>query len=206
MKQPMTAKDFARETGASLETMKRLDRFVALLEKWQSVKNLVGKSTLPDVWHRHMLDSAQLAPLVAKIPGGIADIGSGAGFPGLVLAIMTGRHVHLIESDAGKCAFMAEAARATDAPVTILNRRIESVTDIKFAVVTARAVAQLSELIGLAAAVLELGGSCFFFKGQRVSDELTKALKRWNMIVTRIPSVTDKDAAILKLEMIARKP
>ena len=186
--------------------MKRLKRFVELLEKWQSVKNLVGKSTLPDVWHRHMLDSAQLVPLIAGINGSVADIGSGAGFPGLVLAIMTGRHVHLIESDTGKCAFMAEAARATDAPVTVINRRIESVTDIKFAVVTARAVAQLSELIGLAAAVLEPAGCCFFLKGQRVSDELTKALKRWNMIVTRIPSVTDKDAAILKLEMIARKP
>ncbi|MSO85489.1 MAG: 16S rRNA (guanine(527)-N(7))-methyltransferase RsmG [Rhodospirillales bacterium] len=202
----MTAEDFAHATSASPETMKRLKRFVALLEKWQSVKNLVGKSTLPDVWHRHILDSAQLEPLVAKVPGSMADIGSGAGFPGLVLAIMTGRHVHLIESDTGKCAFMAEVARATDAPVTILNRRIESVTDIKFAVVTARAVARLVELIGLAEPIMEPDSRCFFLKGQRVSDELTKALKRWNMIVTRIPSVTDEDAAILKLEMIARKP
>ena len=202
----MTAKDFARETGANPETMKRLERFVGLLEKWQSKKNLVGKSTLPDVWHRHILDSAQLVPLIAGINGSVADIGSGAGFPGLILAIMTGRHVHLIESDTGKCAFLAEAARATDAPITIINRRIESVTDIKFAVVTARAVAPLEELIGLAATVLEPAGCCFFLKGQRVSDELTKALKSWNMIVTRMPSVTDEHAAVLKLEMIARKP
>ena len=202
----MTAEDFARETGANPETMKRLERFVGLLEKWQSKKNLVGKSTLPDVWHRHILDSAQLVPLIAGINGSVADIGSGAGFPGLILAIMTGRHVHLIESDTGKCAFLAEAARATDAPITIINRRIESVTDIKFAVVTARAVAPLVELIGLAKPIMEPDSCCFFLKGQRVSDELTKALKSWNMIVTRMPSVTDEHAAVLKLEMIARKP
>ena len=92
----MTAEDFACETGASPETMKRLERFVGLLEKWQKTINLVGKATLADVWRRHVLDSAQLAPLVSDIAGKIADIGSGAGFPGLILAIMTGRHVHLI--------------------------------------------------------------------------------------------------------------
>lgn len=202
----MTAEDFARETGASPETIERLERLVELLRKWQKAINLVGKGTLADVWRRHVLDSAQLAPLVSNIEGNIADIGSGAGFPGLILAIVTGRHVHLIESDARKCAFLAAAARATDAKVNIINRRIESVTDIKFAVVTARAVAPLSELIALAEAVLEPAGCCFFLKGQRVSDELTKALKSWNMIITRIPSVTDKDAVVLKLEKIARKP
>lgn len=202
----MTAEDFARETNASPEAMKRLDLFVGLLEKWQKKINLVGKATLADVWRRHVLDSAQLAPDVTEIEGEIADIGSGAGFPGLILAIVTGRHVHLIESDARKCAFLAEAARVTDTPVTIINRRVESVTDVKFSVVTARAVAPLSELIGLAVAVLEPAGCCFFLKGQRVSDELTKALKSWNMIVTRTPSVTDKNGVVLKLERIARKP
>lgn len=202
----MTAEDFARETSASPETMERLKQFVELLRKWQKTINLVGKATLADVWRRHVLDSAQLAPFISGIEGKIADIGSGAGFPGLILAIITGRHVHLIESDGRKCAFLVAAARATDAPVTIIKRRIESVTEIKFAVVTARAVAPLAELIALAEAVLEPAGCCFFLKGQRVSDELTKALKSWNMIVTRIPSVTDKDAVVLKLEKIARKP
>ena len=200
----MTAEDFARATGASPETMIRLERFVALLGKWQETKNLVGKATLPDVWHRHVLDSAQLVKLISNIDGKIVDIGSGAGFPGLILAILADRHVHLIESDIRKCAFLAEAARATDSKVTIINRRIESVTNIKFTVVTARAVAKLSDLIGLAAGILEPAGCCFFLKGQRVSDELTKALKSWKMIVTRIPSVTDKDATILKLEKIER--
>ncbi|MCC7015952.1 MAG: 16S rRNA (guanine(527)-N(7))-methyltransferase RsmG [Rhodospirillales bacterium] len=202
----MTAEEFARETGASPETMKRLERFVALLEKWQKKINLVGEATLADAWRRHVLDSAQLAPLVSGIEGKIADIGSGAGFPGLILAIMTDRHVHLIESDARKCAFLVEAARATDAAVSILNRRIESVTDPKFAVVIARAVAPLWELIGLAEGVLEPAGCCFFLKGQRVSDELTDALKSWSMIITRIPSVTNKNGVVLKLEKVARKP
>ena len=202
----MDAEDFASVTGVATETVEKIERFVALLEKWQSKKNLVGKSTLPDVWHRHILDSAQLAPLVLDIPGKIVDIGSGAGFPGLILAIITGRNIILIESDTGKCAFLAEAARVTGAPVTIINRRMESVTDSKFSVVMARAVAPLVDLIGLAKPIMEPDGVCFFFKGQKVSDELTKALKRWKMIVTRIPSVTDKDATVLKLENIERKP
>jgi 16S rRNA (guanine527-N7)-methyltransferase len=205
----MTAEDFSRATGYGPETMERLKLFVALLEKWQEKINLVGKSTLADVWRRHVLDSAQIAPHVVEKKGQnkitIADIGSGAGFPGIVLAIVTGRHVHLIESDQRKCVFLSEAARVTEAPVTIINRRIESVTDIKFDVVLARALAPLDELIGLAAAILELGGCCFFFKGQRVSDELTKALKHWKIIVTRIPSVTDPNAVVLKLEDIARR-
>ena len=202
----MGAEDFARVTGTGPETVQKIERFVALLEKWQSKKNLVGKSTLPDVWHRHVLDSAQLAPLIADTKGKIADIGSGAGFPGLILAIVTGRNVHLIDSDMGKCAFLAEAARVTEATVTIINRRIESVTDIKFSVVIARAVAPLVDLIGLAKRIMEPNGTCFFLKGQKVSEELTKALKSWKMIVTRIPSVTDKNATVLKLESIKRIP
>ena len=201
----MSAGDFARVTGTAPEIVNKIERFVSLLEKWQSKKNLVGKSTLPEVWNRHILDSAQLAPLIANIPGEIVDIGSGAGFPGLILAMLMGRKVHLIESDSGKCAFLTEAARVTDSPVIIINRRIESVTDIKFSVVTARAVAPLAALIGLAQPILEPEGVCFFLKGQKVSEELTKALKRWKMIVTRIPSVTDSNATVLKLEKIARK-
>ncbi len=206
----MTASEFARLTNTSPETVRRLELFIELLGKWREKINLVGRSTLADVWRRHVLDSAQLAPHIAEKKGQnkitIADIGSGAGFPGIVLAIVTGRHVHLIESDGRKCAFLSEAARATEAPVTIINRRIESVTDIKFDVVIARALAPLDDLIGLAQGILAPGGTCFFLKGQRVNDELTKALKHWKIIVARIPSVTDPNAAILKLENIARKP
>lgn len=203
---PMTANEFARLTGASPETVGRLQKFVGLLEKWQEKINLIGKSTLADIWRRHVLDSAQIAPHIAAKEGKIADMGSGAGFPGIVLSIVTGRQVHLIESDQRKCAFLFEAARVTEAPAVIINRRVESVTDIKFDVVTARALAPLDELIGLAKGILEPDGCCFFFKGQGVNDELTKALKHWKIIVANIPSVTDADSVILKLEKIARKP
>lgn len=178
---------------------------MGLIEKWQKKINLVGKSTLEDIWRRHVLDSAQIASHIQSSKEKIADIGSGAGFPGIVVGLVTGRHVHLIESDQRKCAFLFEAARVTEAPVTIINRRIESVTDIKFDVVMARALAPLDRLIGLAEGVLEPDGCCFFFKGQGVNDELTEALKHWKIIVARIPSVTDQNAVVLKLEKIARK-
>ncbi len=186
--------------------MEKLKRYVALLAQWQDKMNLVGQSTMADVWRRHVLDSAQLVPLIEKTEGAIADIGSGAGFPGLVVSIMTNRRVFLIESVSKKCAFLMEAARETKAPATMVNRRVENVTDLKFLVVMARAVAPLASLIELSLTILEPAGSCFFLKGQGVSGELTEALKRWNMNVTRIPSVTDPSGTVLKLEGIKKKP
>ena len=202
----MTPEEFARQTGASPEVMDKLKRYVALLAKWQEKMNLVGKSTMADVWRRHVLDSAQLVPLLDKIEGPIADMGSGAGFPGLVVAIMTNRRVFLIESTTKKCAFLMEAAQETKAPASILNQRVESVTDKKFSIVMARAVAPLAELIGLSLTILRPAGTCFFLKGQGVSGELTEVLKRWNINITRIPSVTDPSGTVLKLEGIKKKP
>ena len=202
----MTPEEFARQTGASPEVMDRLKRYVALLEQWQKKMNLVGKSTMADVWRRHMLDSAQLVPLIDKTEGKIADMGSGAGFPGMVVAIMTDRPVVLIESTTKKCAFLSEVAKETKALATILNQRVESVTGQKFSVVTARAVANLADLIGLCLTILRPPGTCFFLKGQGVSAELTEALKRWNINITRIPSVTDPSGTVLRLEGISKKP
>jgi len=201
----MTAKEFADATNIGHETLQSLERFVALLEKWQKKINLVGRASVADVWRRHIWDSAQLAPHIANISGTIADIGSGAGFPGIVLAIVTRRPVHLIESDVRKCVFLSEAARVTEAQVTIINRRIESVTEIEFDIVLARALAPLDRLIGLAEPILAPAGCCFFFKGQIVTDELTEALEHWKIIVAKIPSVTDRQGVILKLENIARQ-
>ena len=103
---PLTAEDFRRLTGVSRETLARLERHAALLTKWQKRINLVGRESLRDLWRRHMLDSAQLVPLLPERTRSVADIGSGAGFPGLVLAIMGVPEVHLIEADARKCAFL----------------------------------------------------------------------------------------------------
>ena len=202
----MTPEEFAQATGAKPEVMEKLKRYVALLSQWQERMNLVGKSTMPDVWRRHILDSAQLVPLIQSTKGEIADIGSGAGFPGLVISIISSRHVFLIESVSKKSAFLEEVARETNAPATIINGRVEDVTDLKVSVVTARAVAPLKGLIGLSLRILKPSGTCFFLKGQAVSAELTEALKKWNMNVTRIPSVTDPSGTVLRIEGIVKKP
>ena len=111
--EPLAAAGFAAAINVSRETIERLERYAALLIKWNKTVNLVGRSTIADLWRRHMLDSAQLFPYLPKSAGRLVDFGSGAGFPGLVLAIMGAPDVHLVEANARKCAFLREAARVT---------------------------------------------------------------------------------------------
>ncbi len=184
-------------TGVSRETLARLATHLNLLARWQKRINLVGPATLADPWRRHVLDSAQLAPL---IPAGarLADLGSGAGFPGLVLAIMRGGPVDLIESDARKAAFLHEAARAAEAPAAVHNARAETLA-LKADIVAARACAPLDRLIGLALPLLAPGGICLFLKGARVEAELEAARARWRMTVRRHPSLSAPDGVLLEL-------
>ena len=188
-------------TGVSRETTDRLARHLDLLGRWQRRINLVGSTTLADPWRRHVLDSAQLAP---HIPAGarLADLGSGAGFPGLVLAIMRGGPVDLIESDARKAAFLSEAARATKAPAAVHNARAETLS-LKADIVTARACAPLDRLLGLAQPLLAPGGVCLFLKGARAAEELEAARGRWRMTVSRHPSLSRADGALLELRELA---
>ncbi len=123
----MTPEEFAQQANVSRETLARLERYAELLEKWNRRINLVGRGTIDDLWRRHMLDSAQLLPLIPDSAESLVDLGSGAGFPGLVLAICGVENVHLIESDRKKSAFLREVARETAAPVTIHNKRIEEI-------------------------------------------------------------------------------
>jgi len=211
---PLTAQEFQRITGASGHVLARLQAYADLLVKWQAKINLIGGATVADLWRRHMLDSAQLVPLLPA-DATIVDLGSGAGFPGLVLAAMGdkegGCHVRLIESDARKCAFLAEAARVMEAigKVTIHNERIEAAAPIAAAaavdVVTARALAPLDELLGYAQPFLKPSTTCLFPKGKTADDELTVAAKNWTMTVTEIPSLSDPSGTILKLEAVARR-
>lgn len=212
---PLTPEDFAAEIGAwanvSRETLDRLRAYADLLAKWQARINLVSKADLPDIWRRHFLDSAQLLPLLPDDPGPenrvIADLGSGAGFPGLVLAILGAGRVHLIESDGRKCAFLSEAARITAAPAEIHNIRLDPrrppAPDIRADVVTARAVAPLPDLVELALPLLKPGGVCLFLKGAGAAEELTAARKVWNMRVETWPSRTGT-GTILRLGEITR--
>jgi 16S rRNA (guanine527-N7)-methyltransferase len=190
--------------GVSRETLARLETYAALLVRWQARINLVGPDTLPDLWTRHILDSAQVWPLIPPEARRVADLGSGAGFPGLVLAILGAPDVHLVESDARKCAFLREAARLTETKVTVLNRRIEQVAPLSADVVTARALAPLSLLLDWAAPHLAAGGQCLFLKGRGADDELTATAKEWKIAHRRIPSLTDPEGVLLQLREVCR--
>jgi 16S rRNA (guanine527-N7)-methyltransferase len=194
--------------GVSRETRERLDIYADLLCKWQRSINLVGPRTIGDLWNRHFTDSAQVLPLIppAETPATrvLVDFGSGAGFPGLVLAILGAGEVHLIESDQRKATFLREVARATGTPVTVHARRIEQVAPFPADVVSARALAPLSDLLGFAAPFLRPDSLCLFPKGQMAEDELSAASKTWNMTVDRIQSVTDSSATILRISRVSR--
>lgn len=199
----MTPQEFQRLTGVSRETLDKFSLYHELLLKWQKAVNLVGKSTLDDIWGRHFLDSAQLFPLIPADCRVLVDMGSGAGFPGLVLSIMGVPEVHLIESDSRKAAFLAEVGRKCGLNVKTHNCRIESVEGVSADVVTARALAALPALMGYAwPFISENGGICIFPKGKQAQDELAEAQKEWVFHVKHQPSQTAPDGLILVLESI----
>ena len=196
---PLSADDLRKEFDLDAEVMAQLQTYAELLVKWQKKINLVGPDTIPDLWQRHMLDSAQLAPL---IPDGkkVVDFGSGAGFPALVLScINPSLDIHLIESDQRKCAFMREVKRAAGLSVTIHTERIEKVESLEADVVTSRALASLGKLLDFAQMHSLSTGIYLFLKGKRWQDELTEAQKDWNMQVQRHPSRSDPAGMILEI-------
>jgi len=182
----------------------RLDRFADLLRRWNARINLVSRADEPALWSRHIADSAQLVPLLPDGNGTLIDLGSGAGFPGLVLAILTGRPTHLVEADQRKAAFLREAARETEADATVHAARAETLRIPPANVVTARALAPLPDLLKLAVPFLAPGGVCLFPKGRDVEAELTAAAAEWHMRVERFPSQTGPGATLLRLSEIRR--
>lgn len=200
----LDAEGFRRETGVSRETLDRLSIYAELLKKWQRRINLVGRSTLDDLWLRHMFDSAQLFPLLPEGTRRLVDLGSGAGFPGLVLAILGVPEVHLIESDGRKAVFLREVSRETSTPVDIHVSRIDQVTPFVADVVTARALAPLGKLLILARPFLGEETVMLFPKGQDVDIELTEATKHTTMHTEIMSSRTHASGAILRLKRIDR--
>jgi 16S rRNA (guanine527-N7)-methyltransferase len=189
---------FAAKAGVSRETLSRLKVYADLLGDWNARHNLVARSTLPDLWHRHVWDSAQLAPLIPETAHTLADLGSGAGFPGLVLAAMRPElKVTLHEATTKKCAFLQAAADRMGLTVAIRNARLEDLGPQPFDVVTARAVAPLPLLLDYAHRFTGPNTVCLFLKGQNVGSELTEASKYWNMKASQVPSQTDPSAAIV---------
>lgn len=199
VKQPLTAEDFQAFTGVGNDAMERLRAFLELLRRWQARINLVGKATLTDPWRRHMLDSAQLVPLLPAASSIVVDIGSGAGFPGMVLAMLSEAVVHLVESDGRKCEFLREAARITAASVHIHNARIENLAPFAVDVATARGCATLPKLLEYAHPFLRDGGICLFLKGASVSLELTESRKRWIMRCASTASQSDPAGVVLSI-------
>ncbi len=195
---PFGPEEFAEKAIVSRETLARLKAYADTLTEWSALHNLVAKSTLPDLWERHMWDSAQLAPLVPEAACTLADLGSGAGFPGLVLAAMLpGLAVTLHEATAKKCAFLRAAADRMGLAVTIENARMEDLPHRPYDVVTARACAPLPRLLEYAHRFVGPNSVCLFLKGQNVGSELTEAHKCWKMEVSQVASQTDPSGAIV---------
>lgn len=195
----MTPKEFQQETGVSRETLDRLQTYGGLLETWQTRMNLVGPKTLPDMWHRHFFDSAQIFDLLPKGTRILVDLGSGAGFPGLVLSLMGVPETHLIESDQRKARFLREVVRETGAAVEVHACRAESLTDLKADVVTARALAPMKKLFPLVARFARKDSVVLLPKGQHVDDELTEYAIPANIQLDRTTSRTNPDGSILRL-------
>ncbi len=202
------AGNFVSDINVPRETLERLKRYADLLEKWQKSINLVGPNTLPDLWRRHMLDSAQLlshVPTEADPSRVWLDFGSGAGFPGLVIAIMTGEQVHLVESNGKKAAFLREVIRVTKAEnAIVINRRIEDIAPFPADIITARAFAPLDRLLKYAAPFWQQKTVGLFLKGQHVDEELTEAAKYWIIDADQMPSRSDAAGKILVTRSISR--
>lgn len=198
-----TPDEFARVFSVSRETLEKLVQYAALLERWQRTLNLVAPATIPELWHRHMADSAQLAAFVPATARTLVDLGSGAGFPGLVLAVLLdgrGVKVTLVESDQRKAAFLGEVMRQIRTPMEIVSLRIENPTIqdriLTPDVVTARALAPAERLFELAAAYFSADTVGLFLKGQDVERELHDARQRFQFDVELHPSLTSDEGRI----------
>jgi 16S rRNA (guanine527-N7)-methyltransferase len=200
-----------RLTPVSRETEERLALLVAELGRWQAAKNLVSSATLAEVWTRHIADSLQIFGLAEGREHWL-DLGSGGGFPGLVIGICLAEQgkgwIDLVESNARKCAFLRHAARITGAPVTVHAARIEDVIGDftgKIDVVTARALAPLPQLLVWCEELLRTGTLGLFPKGQHLDAELTDSAGYWKIQATTVSSVTDDAARILMVRSAERR-
>ena len=190
--------------GVSRETAERLDAFLSLVLTWNRTINLVGRQDEAQLRRRHLEDSLALLPYLPSGFERAIDLGSGGGFPGLVLAIATNRPFDLVEADQRKAAFLREAARITGAPATVHAIRIEAARLAPAPLVTARALAPLPVLLGWAVPLLAPGGACVFPKGRTTDEELTQARLQWHMRVERWSNPLAPDASILRLSEISR--
>lgn len=197
---------FAAEFDVSRETLVKLDHYAELLTDWQQRMNLVGPSTLPNIWDRHFRDSAQLLEIAGTGKSWL-DIGAGGGFPGLVLAILDPKsNITLVESITKKCRFLDTVARETDTDghVTVANVRVEALADSKYDIITARAAASLETLFNWGMRFAGRGTRWILPKGARVQEELASAAEKFHFAHELVPSRTDPDARIVIAKGVKR--
>jgi 16S rRNA (guanine527-N7)-methyltransferase len=200
---------FVSSFDVSRETLERLDIYADLLRKWNPSINLVAKSTLGQLWERHFFDSAQILEVSEQREGRWVDLGTGGGFPGLIVAILAaneraGISVTCIESDLRKAVFLQTVIREVGIKATVLSDRIEDIPPLSADVVSARALAPLSQLLGYAERHLAENGKAIFLKGAKVAREVKEALETWSFELDTYPSKTDPEASILKIGDIRR--
>ena len=204
-----TYEKFSSHVCVSRETYEKLCVFHKNLVKWQKSINLISKNTIKNIWGRHFLDSAQLFTFVKDVKGNIVDFGSGAGFPGMVLAIMGKQNIHLVESDHKKCVFLKEIAMLTETDITIHNCRIEDLNFINVDLITCRALAPLNNLIDYVDIFIKKSlqqkenfPKMLFLKGKSYSSEVLELSKNKKIIFEEYPSITDKSSKILYINKV----
>jgi 16S rRNA (guanine527-N7)-methyltransferase len=205
--QPPHFDEFGR-FNVSRESFDKLQILAKLLLDWQKHINLISPATIPELWKRHILDSMQLLPLIPDGTMAIADLGSGAGFPGLVLAATQSATVHMYEANGKKAAFLGEALRQMKCAGVVHRERLEPLHALDkmpaVQLVTARAFAALPLLLSLAEPFMRTGATALFHKGQDVDTELNEAAKSWRMMYKKHPSETDSLSVILEVKELAR--
>ncbi|MGD9649850.1 MAG: 16S rRNA (guanine(527)-N(7))-methyltransferase RsmG [Dongiaceae bacterium] len=190
----------AQLLNVSRGTLEKFFTYEQLLKKWNSKINLVSASTLDDFWGRHILDSGQLIHHLPPHTRILVDLGSGAGFPGMVLAIMGVQEVHLIETDAKKCAFLENVSRETLTDVIIHQYRIENLKNIEADVITARALADVPTLLNYSKNFVKKDTVGLFLKGEQVESELTAKSDSWQVVIEKIPSISSTTGSVLKVK------
>ena len=196
----MTPGQVGELLNVSRETIDKFRVYLTLLEKWQRRINLVSDSTLADAWQRHILDSGQLAAYCPPQTRHILDVGSGAGFPGLVLAIMRGVTVDLVESDQRKAVFLSTVIRELGLTAKVYSQRIETMPNLRPDVITARALAPLPKLLHLIETQINPECVCLFLKGVSVEDELTNLQSYSNMVAIKHRSLSGSTGIVLELK------
>ncbi|MEJ6708590.1 MAG: 16S rRNA (guanine(527)-N(7))-methyltransferase RsmG [Amylibacter sp.] len=191
--------------SVSRETFEKLQIYQELLVKWNRSINLVGKTTVATAPVRHFADSLQLWLLRSEFENWV-DIGSGAGFPGMVLAILSNGdgNFHFVESDARKCAFLRNVSRETNTPTTVHTKRIEEIVDLHADIVSARALASVAQLFGYSEKLMNPNAICLYLKGQNCDSELEEASRFWTFEAEKFASETDRNATVLRIKDVAR--